>query len=188
MAKHKKIHWLMMQKMPQTQAQSGFMLVEILVGVLLTLFLTAIAMQVVVMATSVKVRGDEVTDATLWIQQDLEDVKVKANAIDYNSGTTKYTYNSSRCNATSTTAGYAAILQGEASVNGSTIGSATAITKTSSGGNRTYSLVRSTTVRNASPFNVLQLTYNVYRGSATTSSPLTTLYAEVIPGASFYCG
>jgi type II secretory pathway pseudopilin PulG len=185
----KHVYLLMIQKKTACQTTKGFMLVEVLVGILLTLILTAVAMQVVVMATAVKVRGDEITDATIWIQQDLEDVRKKANLIDYvTTPVPGYTYVASRCESPTSSTGYGAALRGETSLYGGLVGSTTPVTKTSSLGTRTYDLIRTATVQNTAPYNVLQVNYSVYRVSDTThSSPILTSYAEVIPGASFHC-
>lgn len=185
----KHVYLLMIQKKTAYQTTKGFMLVEVLVGILLTLILTGIAMQVVVMATAVKVRGDEITDATIWIQQDLEDVRKKANLIDYvTTPVSGYTYVASRCKSPALDTGYGEALKSETSLYGGLIGSTTPVTKTSSLGNRSYELIRTATVENAAPYNVLKVNYSVYRASDTThSSPILTSDAEVIPGASFYC-
>jgi hypothetical protein len=201
-----KIQLLMMQGKLKRQAAQGFTMVEVVVAILLTLIFTAISMQAIVMGTAVKVHGDEIADATLWIQEDLEDITNKANTgIDYDG--TKYTTNptSNQCNpgsdpVTSPPKGYAEVLRGLTSINLGTIGSTGRITKNNSSGSRSrsYALVRTATVKpdpNPAPispavsnwrYNVLQIDYQVFRGAATTD-PIATYHAEVIPGASFYC-
>jgi Tfp pilus assembly protein PilE len=190
-----KIQLLMMQGKLKRSTAQGFTMVEVVVAILLTLIFTAISMQAIVMGTAVKVHGDEIADATLWIQEDLEDITNTANTgIDYN-GTT-YTTNpaSDQCNpGTDSTKGYAQVLRGKTSINTSTtgettIGSTGRIAKTNSSGSRSrsYALVRTATVKNVAPYNVLQIDYQVFRDTATTN-PISTFHAEVIPGASFYC-
>jgi prepilin-type N-terminal cleavage/methylation domain-containing protein len=49
---------------------------------------------------------------------------------------------------------------------------------------KTYTLSRTTTVRNVAPYEVLQITYSAAEG---TNSPIATLNAEVIPNAAFQC-
>lgn len=155
----------------------GFTLVEVLVAVLLTLIFTAVAMQAMVMATAIKVRGDETTEATNWIQQDLEIVKSNADALDYTSGS--YTTTSTLCTG-GTASGYANRLQAL-----STVGASKTTSQTSALGGRSYDLVRTTNVRTA---NTLAVNYNVYRASDTgKTSPIATFYSEVIPGAVFSC-
>jgi type II secretory pathway pseudopilin PulG len=190
-----KIQLLMMQSKLKRQTAQGFTMVEVVVAILLTLIFTAISMQAIVMGTAVKVHGDEIADATSWIQEDLEDITNTANTgIDYNG--TKYTTNpaSDQCNpGTDPTKGYAQVLRGKTSINISTtgettIGSTGRIAKTNSSGSksRSYALVRTATVKNTAPYNVLQIDYQVFRDTATTN-PISTFHAEVIPGASFYC-
>jgi type II secretory pathway pseudopilin PulG len=179
-----KIHLQLIQIQTKRRNAQGFMLVEVLVGILLTLILTGIAMQVVVMATAVKVKGDEVTDATLWIQQDLEDINKQAGKIDFDG--TKYT--PTLCATQTSTNGYAANLNGLTNING-TISSNADVSLTSSSGTRSYNLVRTTAVKSELPYNVLTINYSVYKPSATDAhaSLILSSYAEVIPSASFYC-
>jgi prepilin-type N-terminal cleavage/methylation domain-containing protein len=49
---------------------------------------------------------------------------------------------------------------------------------------KTYTLSRTTTVRNVAPYEVLQITYSAAQG---TNSPIATLNSEVIPNAAFQC-
>jgi hypothetical protein len=192
MIKMNRIHFLIVQEKIKQQHTKGFILADVMVGIILTLIFTSIAMQIVVMAAAVKIRGDEVSEATIWIQQDLEDVKSKANDIDYVAATSTapatYSYSAARCTATSTTAGYAEAVRNRTSLYGGTIGSTVGIDKASALGARPYKLVRAAIARNRTPYNVLEVTYGVYKASDTTfTSPITTFYAEVIPGASFTC-
>jgi hypothetical protein len=192
MMKLNRIHFLIVQGKIKQQQTKGFILADVLVGILLTLIFTSIAMQVVVMAAAVKIRGDEVSEATIWIQQDLEDVKSKASDIDYIAATSTapatYSYSASRCTATSTTSGYAEVLRNRTSLYGGAIGSTADNNKTSILGARPYKLVRTAIARDKAPYNVLEVTYGVYKATDTTyTSPIATFYAEVIPGASFTC-
>jgi prepilin-type N-terminal cleavage/methylation domain-containing protein len=173
-----KKHLILIQYRSKRQnATDGFTLVEVLVAVLLTLIFTAVAMQAMVMATAIKVRGDETSEATNWIQQDLETVKSSADALDYTSGS--YVTTSTLCTG-GTTGGYANRLQAQSS-----IGASTTTPQTSALGGRSYNLVRTTNVKTA---NTLAVNYNVYRASDTAgTSSIATFYSEVIPGASFSC-
>ncbi len=188
-----KIYLRIIQKKGTDKTAQGFMLVEVLVGIILTLILVQIAMQVVVMATAVKIHGDELTDATQWIQEDIEDIKKKANeidAVDANVSPIAYT-SPTRCNVSSTSNGYANLLMTTSratSLNGTTIAASADFTKTSSSGTRTYKMRREAVISTVSPYNVLQLTYKVSQNSDTSfTSPILTSYSEVIPGASFSC-
>jgi type II secretory pathway pseudopilin PulG len=83
----------------------------------------------------------------------------------------------SKCNATTSSAGFASVF-------GQNLPSlASGGTRTISG--KTYTLGRQPTISSNRPFGALNLTYTVtLRGS---TSPLTTMYTEVIPNAVFQC-
>jgi type II secretory pathway pseudopilin PulG len=190
MMKLNKINLRIIQGQRIHQTNQGFLLLDVLVAIFLTILLTGIAMGVVVMATAVKVRGDELSDATRWIQEDIEDIKIVANkldAVDPNAATVQYS-TLTRCTPTGTGDGYANLLMNPPSTTflngGTTIAASNTFSKTSASGARIYSLVRTSTVKNVTPYNILEVTYNVTNASGTVVS---TAYAEVIPGASFYC-
>jgi type II secretory pathway pseudopilin PulG len=167
----------------RSSASQGFTMVEVLIAIMLTFIFTMIAMQAIVMATAIKVRGQELSEATNWIQADVESVKSLSNSLNYNSSTSTYTIDTSRCNATSSSDGYASNLQSQSS-----IGASNTIAKTSTLGSRPYTLRRVSTIKPGAPFNVLQLDYGVYRADDTAyTTPIAQFHTEVIPGASFSC-
>jgi type II secretory pathway pseudopilin PulG len=188
-------------KMVMLQLQSnrskvigGFTMVEVLVGTILTLVFTAIAAQTLVMATAIKVRSDEITDANTWINADLASIKSIGDQIGgYNATTDTYTPDSARCLTSSASNGHAALLQSQADPNNdtdntdTTIGTDDSDSKKSTIGQRPYTLRRRTTIANTAPYAVLQIQYDVYRGTTTTTAPITSYYAEVIPGVAFSC-
>jgi type II secretory pathway pseudopilin PulG len=192
--KFNKIYLLMIQRKKKHQTTEGFLLIEVLVAIVLTLVLTGISMGVVVMATAIKVRGDELSDATRWIQEDIEDIKAKANEIDAVVNTDPVQYTTlTRCSPTGSSNGYADLLMTQAranSLNKSTtnttgiINASDTFIKTSASGTRNYNLVRTATISTVAPYNTLELTYAVNKTSGTT---ISNSYAEIIPGASFYC-
>lgn len=188
-----KINLRIIQGQKKHQTTQGFLLIEVMVAIVLTLLLTGIAMGVVVMATAVKVRGDELSDATRWIQEDIEDIKIVGNKLDaVDSNASPIQYNTlTRCTSTGTSDGYANLLMTPPTTpvitflnGGTTISATDTFTKTSPSGSRTYSLVRTSVVKNVAPYNILAITYSVTKASGTIVS---TAYTEVIPGASFYC-
>jgi type II secretory pathway pseudopilin PulG len=181
-------------KSNRSKVSGGFTMVEVLVGTILTLVFTAIAAQTLVMATAIKVRSDEITDATTWINADLASIKSIADQIGgYNATTDTYSPESTRCLSSSASNGYAALLQGQADPNNdadntdTTIGTDDSDSKKSTLGQRPYTLRRRTTIISTAPYSVLQIQYDVYRGSTTTTAPITSYYAEVIPGVTFSC-
>jgi type II secretory pathway pseudopilin PulG len=177
---------------PQTQ---GFALVEVVVAALLTLIFTAISMQILVMSAAVRVSAQENSESTGWIQEDLEAIRGSANRLDYCVSSTDtgctgiaaetYKPNFSQCTATTSSSGYAAALQTQ-------IQGTQNFSKSSLIGNRPYTIRRVTSIKAVAPYNILEVSYAAYKGSATgttepTGQKLYTYYAEVIPGASFAC-
>lgn len=63
-------------KLPQQN--QGFTLVEVLVAILITTVFVAVAMQAIAIAAVFKARAKQYTEATNWIQEDLENVKSQA--------------------------------------------------------------------------------------------------------------
>lgn len=58
--------------------EQGFTLVEVLVAILITVLFVGVAMQAMVIAALFRVNAQEYSEATTWIQEDLEEVKYKA--------------------------------------------------------------------------------------------------------------
>jgi type II secretory pathway pseudopilin PulG len=169
------------------KATQGFTMIEVLVGILITLAFTATAMQAMVAATSIKVRADEKSESSEWIKNDFEGVvRIAAINLNYDSSAETYPISSAatahrdRCVATASATGYASLLK-------ETLDAMTIPEKRSATGNRQYTLTRTTVASSVSPFNVLQVTYRVFRGTDTTTTPISTLYTEVVPGASLAC-
>ncbi|NJM75168.1 MAG: type II secretion system protein [Acaryochloridaceae cyanobacterium RU_4_10] len=108
------------------KTNQGFTMVEVVVGILLVLIFTMIAMQAMVMATAIRVRSQEVTEASRWIQKDLENLGTTANRLNYDSVNETYPSSSTladhaaRCIATTSSAGYAQLLQSSSSVGADT--------------------------------------------------------------------
>ena len=194
------------------QPQSGFTLTEVLVGMLLTFAFVGTSLQALVVSTTFRVKAQEVNEATTWIQEDLENIRFEAKYLDYydlalseyvESDGRLYQTAPLRCDATSPNAGYADLLRdrilvrlndtltddhdipdtnSQSGANASTV----SVQKTSQVGARPYQLTRTLTPAEASPYNVLRVTYTV---TALDGGPvaITTLYTEVIPHVSFYC-
>jgi type II secretory pathway pseudopilin PulG len=178
-------------QLKQWKSSQGFTLVEVIVAALLTIVLTGVAMQTIVLATMVRVKAQESSEATNWIQEDYESIKLLANGEDMGycpTGSTttgcagisnNYITNTSKCNAASASSGYGKDLQ-------DLVGVTENITKASKIGQRPYVIQRVTDVVDAAP-STLKVTYSVYRGTDTTSTPINTFYTEVVPGAAFSC-
>jgi Tfp pilus assembly protein PilW len=172
----------------------GFTMVEVLVGLLLTVVFMGVSMQAMVSATAIRVRAQESSESANWVKADLTIITDQAKALGgYNS--TAGTYSSldtSRCAATTASTGYAALLQSTADNNSdttgadSTIGAEDTDPKRSSIGNREYTLRRRTSSTASAP-QVLRVQYDVYRGTGTATTPIYSNYSEVIPGAALAC-
>lgn len=174
-----------------TQEQ-GLTLVEVLVASMVMLVFAAVAMQTLVMATAFKVKGQEVAEATTWMQEDVESARYQANKLD--AAASGYTPDAGRCAPAAITAGYAdklrdAIATVENSgtpINITTPGNHTvAFGKATALTGRPYTMTRVSAIRNTAPYNVLTLTYSITKPGTLT--PVATLYAEVIPDAAFSC-
>lgn len=157
----------------------GFTLVEVLVGLLVIVGFISTAMQALVTATVFKVKGQELSEATTWIQEDLEMVKFKANRLHYvvDPDPTKNMYVpvDAVCQGTTNT-GYASVLNDDLE--------AVASSKTSAIGNRPYTLSRTITLPSSAPYNVLTLEYQV---ASADNVPIAITHTKVIPDASLAC-
>lgn len=65
------------------QQEQGFTLVEVLIAILITTIFVTIAMQAMVIAAVFKARAKQYSEATTWIQQDIENVKFQAGQLKY---------------------------------------------------------------------------------------------------------
>lgn len=157
----------------------GFTLVEVLVGLLVIVGFISTAMQALVTATVFKVKGQELSEATTWIQEDLEMVKFKANRLHYvvdpDPSKSMYEPVDTVCQGTTNT-GYASVLNDDLEAVDSS--------KTSAIGNRPYTLTRTVTLPSSAPFNVLTLEYKV---ASADNVPIAITHTKVIPDVSLAC-
>jgi prepilin-type N-terminal cleavage/methylation domain-containing protein len=145
----------------------GFTLVEVLVGILLISAFLGTAMQAIVSATAFKVKAQELSEATVWIQEDQELVRYQASRI---------AADVPRCSALSPSTGYAQALEEQLS---------SIPTKYSALGKRPYTIARISTPVNVQPYHVLSLNYAVTRQGE--SAPIAQIHSEVIPDAFLSC-
>jgi type II secretory pathway pseudopilin PulG len=185
---------LMLSAKHKASNQEGFVMVEVLVGLLLGVIFIGVAMQTMVLAASIRVRSQESSEAANWVKADLNIVTEQAKGLGgYNSTTGVYSnIDSTRCAATDGDDGYAQLLQSSADNNSDSTGADTEIgesntdPKLSGIGNRPYTLRRETKTTDSAPHR-LQVQYDVYRGTGTSTTPIYSFYAEVIPGVTFAC-
>lgn len=254
-----------------SKQEQGFTLVEVLVAILIATIFITVAMQMMVIASVFKVKAQENTEATTWIQEDLETVRYQAgkllftaltgvttagassiivrspnNSTDLavngtlkigsDSGSYKITgisgpalnnvtgINETTLNITpqltKTQVANAAIAITTRCSAGQTDGLADALRDAVIGSNQTtnsndvdnppssgnnqsntnaalssklftnkrYTLRRKTTLSASSPYNVLQLKYEVSQGTTfDATQKIATFYTEVIPNVAFQC-
>lgn len=169
---------------------TGFTLVEVLVGLLVIVGFISTAMQALVTATVFKVKGQELSEATTWIQEDLEQIRYESNRLDY--AGSSYDISLAACQGNTDTTGYADRLLD--SINGLNNISPQFTTKTSTIGNRAYTVARIHTLPTSAPFNVLTLEYRVASADYSPSEildgkfiPIAITQAKIIPDASLAC-
>ena len=171
---------MLLKQQPIYSKNNGFTLVEVLVGLLVITGFISTAMQALVTATVFKVKGQELSEATTWIQEDLEMVKFKASRLHYtvtdpskNEGS--YEPDDVACKGSKDT-GYASVLKEDLE--------AVDEAKKSAIGNRPYTLTRDVLLPTTAPYNVLTLEYEV---ASADDIPIAVTHATVIPDASLAC-
>jgi prepilin-type N-terminal cleavage/methylation domain-containing protein len=174
--------------------EKGFTLVEVLVGILLILTFVGVSTQAFVLSTVFKVRGQELSEATTWMQEDLENIRFEASRL---------AEDPVRCQSTDAANGYADSLRDEifarAGVSSPPVdaneNSPRDVEKRSAIGDRPYTLRRVITPQSEAPYNVMEVRYAVYAAGEVpgdvvdTEGPdaIATSYSEIIPNASFTC-
>ncbi|NJN23846.1 MAG: hypothetical protein HC810_04910 [Acaryochloridaceae cyanobacterium RL_2_7] len=162
------------------QSSQGFSLVEVLVSVLMIVSFLAIAMQTLIAATAIKVKSEEISDSTAWMQDDLEAIKFEANRLD----STLPTPPSCGTYANALRTEIASLPQVTTLPNGRQF-----MVKTS--GERQYILERDLNENG----NLLGITHRVFRDvdkdgakdDASDDAAIGELYSEIIPDAAFGC-
>lgn len=156
----------------------GFTLVEVLVGLLVIVGFISTAMQALVTATVFKVKGQELSEATTWIQEDIERVRFEAKRLEIGGDP-----DAAVCAATANTLGYAARLQDKINRDAPVDAD-----KLSAIGNRPYTLKRTPKlpdeISNNFPYNVLSLEYEVV---SADNIPIAIVNTKVVPDISLKC-
>lgn len=175
---------------------NGFTLVEVLVGVLLILTFVGISTQAFVLSTFFRVRGQELSEATTWVQEDLENVRFEAGQLNFDTAVQDVALHSTRCAAGDATDGYADLLRDQ--ILGSDSSDAISpfdFTQASAIGDRPYIVRRTITPSATPPYNTVEVRHAVYAADELPANPtevggadaIATSYAEIIPNASFSC-
>ena len=153
---------------------TGFTLVEVLVGLLVITGFISTAMQALVTATVFKVKGQELSEATTWIQSDMERVRFEAKRMNIGDPP-----DLAACQALDNTSGYAALLQDRIDQN-----APVDTDKQSTIGNRPYTLKRTPALPSDAPFNILSLEYEVV---SADNIPIAIVQTKIIPEKSLEC-
>ncbi len=147
-------------------------MIEVIFAMIVITAISAVSLQLLLAITVNRVIAKEKSEATRWIEVDLESVKFQAS---------QYLDNS-KCNASAIDVGYAqGFRDADPTINGLG-GATTTLTKTINASN--FRLTRTSNPRNALPYNVLEIRYRV---ASMTGLTIATLYTEVIPNAALRC-
>lgn len=228
-----------MFKQKLLQQEQGFTLVEVLVSILIATVFISVSMQAMVIAAVFKARAKQHSEATTWIQEDLENVKYRAAQLNYatltaaagttatqlqvssvvgfavgdtltvgtdatnnvissiNAITSRLIINSGTPTLDSSQSSGVVVIStnqcNPTGVNPENRGFAKSLqdnlppltnsgTKTIVG--KTFTLTRTTNVKNVAPYEVLEITYNV---TPPTGSAVATIYTEMIPNVALLC-
>lgn len=169
----------------KTQHHKGFTLVEVLIGILIIAAFSATAMQALVASTAMKIKSQELSESTNWMQEDLENVKFEANRLDFTASS--YTPVVANCTPGTPDQGYAKKLKDRLDAIEAALPAGSNL-RSSNIGNRQYELLREETFDDPSkrrPWNILQVNYSVQRVS--DGKTIGTLHSEVIPDVAFAC-
>ncbi|WP_250125568.1 prepilin-type N-terminal cleavage/methylation domain-containing protein [Chroococcidiopsis sp. CCMEE 29] len=153
--------------------EQGFTLIEVLVAILIATIFVTVSLQMVVIAAVFKARAKQYSEATTWIQENLEFVRYQAS--EYEKSASPY---SSKCSATNAADGLASGLLTD-------IGGASYTTSKTIGG-KNFTLTRIGNYTSSSdPYKVLNIDYTV--APDDSGSVIASLHTEVIPNAAFNC-
>jgi len=172
---------IIQQIQKQNSVNQGFTLVEVLVGILIVSAFTIGTMQSLALSAYFRVKGQQYSQASSKISEDLEAVKFWAN--QYYPTTT----HSTLCAAKTPAAGYAENLKTYVNTRVPATANIT-ITGRSFPMTRTLQVYDNTFGATA-PYNILKVFYEVRDPQITNPSNATIAYfqSEVIPGGVFSC-
>jgi len=165
-----------------SSSESGFSLLEVIIAILtITAFLTG-TLQLMAVDALYKVRSERQAQANFWIQEDFEDVKYLASALDVKSVPANPNVSADVC--TNINQGYATALRKQLT--------ATTVPDREIVGKK-YSLVRTFNITSANPHR-LRIDYRVQLATGETANDyrnqkdvIANSSVEVIPDASFEC-
>lgn len=173
---------LVFKKILNASQSQGFSLVEVLVSILMIAGFLATAMQALVAATAIKVKSEEIAEATTWMQEDLEAIKFEANRLGFTIDTNSYDPDVDMDGDSNDdcTDGFANDLKNKLT-NGPLPYQQNEQDKVSALGGRNYTLERVLTASN----NTLKIDHKVLPSDGV--KPVGELYSEVVPDVTFSC-
>ncbi len=148
--------------------EEGFTIIDVIIGILIASTFLLVSLQSMVLATYFRVAAQQSSEGILLIQQDLEEIRYLAT-------TTNLPYDTTLCSPANASSGYGQTL----------LDSLPTVTNPQKINNLQYNLTRNATVASDSPYNILQLSYQIT--SSDDGDEVATLYTEVIPDAAFEC-
>jgi prepilin-type N-terminal cleavage/methylation domain-containing protein len=157
---------------------AGFSLVEVLVASSIGAILGALTLQGIGLATTIQSRSIEKTEATHWVRDELEELRLQSSNL---------AFDANFCEPTRADQGFAKSLRDTLAAD-FTSGMDPVVLPvqqmTSSTG-RSFQLIRTAWIEETFPYNVLGLRYEVRAAGANTS--IYRFYTEAIPDAAFQC-
>lgn len=178
----------------------GLSLVEVLMGVVISLIFMGTVMQVVMISSVLQATSQERREALNWIQADLETLKFKANRLNWDPVANCYKdplatcQDQAACRATSSANGFATLLKSRLTYLDPNLEDDTTLDpndpdnhdlRQSPSSQRTYALTRITTPTNVAPFNVLDVEYAVTPTAG--GAAIARLHTAVLPDAALVC-
>lgn len=158
-------------------SSAGFSLIEVLVASSIGAVIGALTLQGIGLASTLQARAIEKTEATQWVRDQLEDLRLQSSNLPFNADF---------CQSTAADRSFAAALRDQlaASPDFATVDLPLQTKQSQSG--RTLQLIRTAWIEESSvPYNILSLRYEVR--AKDSARPLYHFYTEAIPDAAFQC-
>ena len=168
--------------------EGGFSIMEVLAAILLTTTFVAVALQGMVVAMLLKSKALQTSEATRWVQMDVESIRTKVTPAQI-----PFSLNQSRCHPTSLDTGFADILRDSLAgvdVTGAGEYNLAPVTAISRMG-KTFQIARTLSIPTASEnadAKVLGINYAVSpTNGASVDRAIFHFYTEVMPDVALQC-
>lgn len=168
----------------------GFSLVEVLISMLMIAAFLTTALQALIAATAIKVKAEEISEATAWMQDDLETIRFEASQLSYSREKCEAVFSGDLTQLSYTDELKTVLASVPSTVPPINPNNARLIPKVSTLGGRSY-LLRRTLSIDPNQRTSLQVTHEVFRDFdqdlIVDSEEIRTQYSEVIPDVIFSC-